>query len=164
MTRIFMDTEFIEDGHTIELVSIALVSDAGGTYYAVSSEFDPERASARVHEHALPRLPTPEALPRKRRGQIRDDIIGFVTALPKPWEFWAYFADYDWVVFCQLFGRMVDLPTGFPMFCLDLKQEMERCHIRREDLPKNEHEHDALADAAWVRRALEVIEERVAMP
>jgi len=40
-------------------------------------------------------------------------------------QFYAYYADYDWVVFCWLFGRMIDLPTGFPMYCNDLKQLMD---------------------------------------
>ncbi len=37
-------------------------------------------------------------------------------------EFWAYYADYDWVVLCQLFGTMMDLPAHWPMFCMDIKQ------------------------------------------
>lgn len=40
-------------------------------------------------------------------------------------EFYAYYADYDWVVFCWLFGKMIDLPKGFPMYCKDLKQMMD---------------------------------------
>jgi len=40
--------------------------------------------------------------------------------------FKAYFADYDWVLFCTIFGTMMDLPKGFPMYCVDLKQEMDR--------------------------------------
>jgi hypothetical protein len=40
-------------------------------------------------------------------------------------EFYAYYADYDWVVFCSLFGRMIDLPPGFPMYCRDLKQLLD---------------------------------------
>jgi len=43
-----------------------------------------------------------------------------------PIEFYAYYADYDWVVFCQLFGTMNDLPKGFPVYCIDLKQELDR--------------------------------------
>ncbi len=39
--------------------------------------------------------------------------------------FYAYYADYDWVAFCWLFGKMIDLPKGFPMYCIDLKQEMD---------------------------------------
>lgn len=45
-------------------------------------------------------------------------------------EFYAYFADYDWVVFCSLFGRMVDLPNGFPMYCKDLKQMLDEKAMR----------------------------------
>lgn len=40
-------------------------------------------------------------------------------------EFYAYYADYDWVLFCSLFGRMIDLPKGFPMYCIDLKQTLD---------------------------------------
>lgn len=40
-------------------------------------------------------------------------------------EFYGYYADYDWVVFCWLFGRMIDLPRGFPMYCRDLKQMLD---------------------------------------
>jgi hypothetical protein len=42
-----------------------------------------------------------------------------------PPEFYAYYADYDWVCFCWLFGKVVDLPTGFPMYCKDLKQMLD---------------------------------------
>jgi len=34
-------------------------------------------------------------------------------------------SDYDWVLFCSLFGRMIDLPKGFPMYCIDLKQTLD---------------------------------------
>jgi len=43
----------------------------------------------------------------------------------EPIEFYAYYADYDWVVFCWLFGKMIDLPKGFPMYCRDLKQMLD---------------------------------------
>lgn len=42
-----------------------------------------------------------------------------------PIEFYAYYADYDWTVFCWLFGRMIDLPPDFPMYCIDLKQILD---------------------------------------
>lgn len=40
-------------------------------------------------------------------------------------EFYGYNSDYDWVVFCWLFGKMIDLPNGFPKYCVDLKQELD---------------------------------------
>jgi inhibitor of KinA sporulation pathway (predicted exonuclease) len=74
-------------------------------------------------------------------------------------EFYAYYADYDWVVFCSLFGRMIDLPEGFPMYCIDLKQSFDETMQRlglngknvktRSDYPKQENEHNALDDAKW---------------
>lgn len=76
-------------------------------------------------------------------------------------KFYAYFADYDWVVFCSIFGRMIDLPTskGFPMYCNDLKQLMEdKARQRRTtsemikkkpSYPVQNNEHDALEDAKW---------------
>lgn len=71
-------------------------------------------------------------------------------------EFYGYYADYDWVLFCSLFGRMIDLPKGFPMYCKDLKQYFDdRQYMEKYDLkkqpnyPKQQNEHNALADAKW---------------
>jgi len=150
MTRWFLDTEFDENGKTIELISIALVSEDGREYYAESSEFDPNACNDWVKANVLPQLTGP----RKTRAQIAEDIRHLLLNGDgrKP-EVWAYFADYDWVALCQLFGRMVDLPNGFPMFCLDLKQSMHLNAIGKEQLPKQTAgEHNALADARWNRR------------
>lgn len=40
MTDIYYDCEFVEDGHTIDLVSIGMVADDGREYYAVSPQFN----------------------------------------------------------------------------------------------------------------------------
>jgi hypothetical protein len=40
-------------------------------------------------------------------------------------EFYGYYCDYDWVVFCWIFGKMNNLPKGFPMYCRDLKQTLD---------------------------------------
>lgn len=37
MTRYFYDTEFLEDGRTIDLISIGIVADDGREYYAVNA-------------------------------------------------------------------------------------------------------------------------------
>ena len=55
------------------------------------------------------------------RCSIND--VGEVKSKP---QFYGYYSDYDWVVFCWLFGKMIDLPKGFPMFAFDLKQELDR--------------------------------------
>lgn len=89
-------------------------------------------------------------------------------------EFYAYYADYDWVVFCSLFGTMMQLPNGFPMYCRDLKQsfdemvenidlfkkemnDTERSKFIKEHAkyPKQKNEHNALADAKWNKELYE---------
>lgn len=71
-------------------------------------------------------------------------------------EFYAYYADYDWVIFCRLFGRMIDLPEGFPMWCIDLKQMMWERGLdknwKQSVCPDPEGEHNALVDAEWNKK------------
>lgn len=155
MTRWFLDTEFHEDGRTIDLISVGLVSDRGDRYYAVSNEFDEARCSDWVKANVLPHLPP--RLVWKPRSQIAAEIRMLLLRDGKP-EVWAYFADYDWVALCQLYGRMIDLPTGFPFYCLDLKQLMRHTGVEKSDLPaQSGAEHDALADATWNMQAYDWI-------
>lgn len=70
-----------------------------------------------------------------------------------PVEFYGYYADYDWVVICWLFGRMIDMPKGFPFYCKDLKQMLDESNLGnnwlQDNCPQSEDEHNALADAKW---------------
>ena len=51
--RYFYDTEFIDDGRTIELISIGVAAEDGREYYAVSTEFDPRaRRQLGAHQRA----------------------------------------------------------------------------------------------------------------
>lgn len=146
--RWFVDTEFHEDGLRIELISIALVSEDGREYYAHSSEYDATACSDWVKLNVLPLL---ARMPRLPRRVIAADIRRLVG--PDP-EFWADFASYDWVALCQLYGTMMDLPQGWPMFCRDLRQLMESAGVRSVQLPQqHETAHNALHDARWLRQA-----------
>lgn len=149
--REFLDTEFDEDGKTIELISIALVAEDGREFYACSTEVDLTRVSPWVRDNVLPHLP-PVGDPRwMPRAQIRDGVRRHIeTSLTKP-EFWAYYADYDWVAFCQLFGRMIDLPKGWPMFCRDLKQLSVDVGSPRHPAQDGQA-HNALEDARWNKK------------
>lgn len=143
--RIWFDTEFVEDGSTIDLISIGLVNEAGETYYAECEEADLSRADDWVKSNVLVHLTGR----KKPRAVIAQEIVAFVG--PKP-EFWAYYADYDWVALCQLFGRMIDLPDGWPMFCRDVQQVVSA--LGDPKLPEQAGgEHHALSDAAWTRTA-----------
>ena len=146
--KVFIDTEFIEAGncHPLELLSVGIICEDGREFYAVNDEADLIHANDWVKANVLPHL----GLPRMNRLEIRDRIQQFVGA-GKP-EFWGYYADYDWVVFCQLFGTMIDLPKGWPMYCRDIKQLCDS--LGNPELPKqNSMEHNALNDAQWNLKA-----------
>ena len=123
----------------------------------------------------------------KTNKQIAKEIKHFVANRPiesnkeqwildydtKDVQFYGYYADYDWVVFCWLFGKMINLPKGFPMYCVDLKQTLDDyadinyCIAKNlsvinssfedklnelkshKNYPKQTNEHNALADARW---------------
>lgn len=143
MNRIFFDTEFIEDGNTIDLISIGMVKENGEELYLVSSEFDESKADSWVVDNVISKLDVDQRYPNY---QIRDKVLEFIGA-DKP-EFWAYYADYDWVVFCRLFGRMMDLPNHFPKYCNDIKQLTRNLKFDTHTI-QQENEHNALDDAKW---------------
>lgn len=185
--------------HFIDLISIGIVAEDGRTYYAISTEFSPKDADAWVRENVLTHLPdrwprpvfdggSPSAWSRRLLWKSNQEIVADIRAFfgYKPvWadygsdefstdtdiQIYAYYADYDWVLFCSLFGRMIDLPEGMPMYCRDLKQMLDEAYMHQanrypgksrleawlEDVkklptfPTQTNEHDALADALWNR-------------
>lgn len=150
--RYFLDTEFIDDGVTIDLISIAVVADDGRTFYAECIECDLSRASDWVKENVIPHL-TGE---RRSREFIARALIDFMHGEP---EIWAYYASYDFVALCQLYGRMMDLPVGWPKYIRDLKVLSESTGI---SLPRQlGTTHNALADALWVHNAWYVLHDQL---
>ncbi|UQX87229.1 polyadenylate-specific 3'-exoribonuclease AS [Jatrophihabitans telluris] len=144
--RFFYDCEFIEDGRTIELVSIGAVAEDGREFYAVSTEFDESRAIPWVRKHVLSQLPSPADRAWRSRGQIRDDLLAFLTEPGEPIELWAWLAGYDHVVLAQLWGDMRALPRQIPRFTHELRQHWELAGSP-ELPPAPADAHDALADA-----------------
>ena len=170
-TRYWLDTEFIEDGRTIDLISIGVVCEDGREFYAESTDINLNAANEWVQENVLPHLWHRQVDKREPNLWVRDggtggflsrqniarDLVRWVAQGEGEPEFWAYYADYDWVVLCQLFGRMIDLPDGWPMLCLDIKQEAVR--FGNPTLPEQTStEHHALADARWNREAWEFLQ------
>ncbi|MFN7930315.1 MAG: 3'-5' exoribonuclease [Blastocatellia bacterium] len=170
--RYWYDTEFIEDGHTIDLISIGMVAEDGREYYAVSSDFSRVRMLQNqwLVDNVVPHLPARKVDQNrgwdwanfqedfasglwKRRPQIKLDLLEFCDRRQygKP-EFWGYFSAYDHVALCQLFGTMMDLPREWPMYTRDIEQL--RDSLGNPALPAQpKNAHDALADARWTRDA-----------
>jgi hypothetical protein len=162
--RYFYDTEFIEDGKTIDLISIGIVAEDGRELYCESNEIDLSAANDWVKENVITHLWSKQRDKTEfnrwslevnhwgglfSRKEIAREIIRFCNQEQhgKP-EFWAYYADYDHVALCQLFGTMIDLPKGWPMYTRDIKQLCDELGNPR--LPEQgKNEHNALEDARW---------------
>jgi hypothetical protein len=174
--RVYYDTEFLEDGRTIELISIGMVAEDGRELYAVNEEIGTGPLHDRIcknqwlMENVIPSLPLSTSggklghgslsASRGYRGffhlaldgntvmprrMIRNAVRDFLQATPDV-ELWAWYAAYDHVALAQLFGRMLDLPDGVPMWTNDLRQESHR--LGNRDLPERaDGAHNALADA-----------------
>ncbi|WP_329141004.1 3'-5' exoribonuclease domain-containing protein [Streptomyces sp. NBC_00670] len=177
MTRIFYDTEFLEDGRTIDLISIGMVTEDGRELYAVNEEISADPLNGRICNHqwlmenVVPHLPLHTTGGRKGHGRlsdtgayrgffnldmtsnvvmprrmIRNAVRDFIAAAGPDVELWAWYGAYDHVALAQLFGRMISLPDGIPMWTNDLRQECQRLgNPRMPEQPDGEH--NALADA-----------------
>ena len=153
MSKFFLDTEFIEDGKTIDLLTIAIVKETGEEFYMANTQCDLNKANPWVLENVFGQI---GVVKWQLREHIRDAVLKFVGQ-DKP-EIWSYYADYDWVAVCQLFGRMIDLPKGWPMYCRDLKQTLDERNLRVPFEPVIAH--NALSDARWLRDAYNWLESK----
>lgn len=165
--RINYDTEFLEDGRTIGLISIALVADDGREYYAVNA--DMPQIEIALHDwlmaNVVPSLPVIDRDLAKYAGfdnplgldldsplikphrVIAEEVSRFIFKTPDS-ELWAWYGAYDHVVLSQLWGRMIDHPSWVPMWTNDLKTEWLR--LGKPEMPEQaEGEHNALQDARY---------------
>jgi hypothetical protein len=147
--RYFYDCEFIEDGRTVDLVSIGVVDEFGREFYAVSTQFDDSKAVPWVRRNVLDKLPSPADPAWRSRERIRDDLYEFlvepVRGRDEKLELWAWYAAYDHVVLAQLWGAMPALPREIPRFTKDLRQLWDDRGC--PPLPGAQGRHDALVDA-----------------
>lgn len=157
--RYWYDCEFIEDSHTIDLISIGIVAEDGRELYLESADFDRGKANQWVREHVLPQLKGGEC--RWPLRSIRVTLLDFfdIEDYGKP-ELWGWCAGYDWVAFCQLFGTMMDLPDGYPHYVRDIQQVLDEYTISDDLLPQPEEQaHNALTDARQIKKIWELLKE-----
>ena len=85
-------------------------------------------------------------------------------------KLYGYYSAYDHVALSWIFGKMIDLPKGFPMYTIDLKQVSDEVYNKKKeeylsdggknfitklsyhlDYPKQTNYHNALSDAIFVK-------------
>jgi len=182
--KIFYDAEFFENGETIKLISLGMVREDGKELYLINSNLVVLREAYKndwIRKNVIRHLPAlvwpgddpedPEQLnwncahpdfkkiffPHGQFG-IKEQVKNFIRDTPNP-ELWAWYGAYDHVVYAQLFGRMIDLPAGFPMFTHELKQlvDTDPGFILPEQAVGA---HNALADARWDKEVYDAFQAR----
>jgi hypothetical protein len=146
----FFDTEFFEDGTQIHPISFGMVSEDRRELYMEFRHGHLHHISDWVKENVIVHLEW-ENKDRLLPPEGADRLLEFVGDDPNP-VFWAYFADYDWIFLCQMFGTMMDLPKNFPKFAMDIQQywvHLGKPHKSRTRPKKPDNQHNALADAKW---------------
>jgi len=169
--RVWYDTEFLElgAGSPLHRISIGMVREDDAELYLVDRHAPWDRIYNHpwLREHVLPHLP----MRRVAYGVWKidhdhpdaDRVMGSVTEMREaireflepvaPVELWAWYGAYDHVVLAQTFGAMIDLPPCIPMWTNDVRQETQL--VGNPELPPQDKsaEHNALADARWLRDA-----------
>lgn len=182
--RYFYDTEFVEDGRTIDLISIGIVAEDGREYYAVN---DAVGYGGKLHkdicrhkwlcENVIPHLPlagsgrvnrhdsgyewyfsldTSSVLVKPTRviaNEVRDFLIGRNELV----ELWGYYCAYDHIVLAQLFGSMMRMPKGIPMWTNDVQQIVAETGLEASLPAQKGTAHNALDDARWTKEAWEYL-------
>jgi hypothetical protein len=168
LTEIYYDTEFIDNGKTVRLISIGMVREDGKEYYAINEDPNVVIAASRVpwlRVNVMPYLPliyrdSEDFIPQwdtgkpdfqnvKTKDRIALDIADFIREVPDP-RLWGWFSAYDHLVLSQLYGRMLDMPNGIPQRTNDLAQEAERLKVTLPGMP-GIRRHNALEDAREVK-------------
>jgi 3'-5' exoribonuclease-like protein len=160
----FKDFEFNEDGRVIEPISLGMVCEDGRELY-MEFQFDEDKVRETnpwVRDNVLPLL----TWPKNKRVDFEEariqlyNFIGSDRHTEVSPIFWGYFCDYDWVCFCRIYGKMVDLPSHFPKYCMDLQQYYKQLGSPSGvKPPKAKSEHNSLVDARWNRQFYRSLEQ-----
>lgn len=175
--KIFMDTEFTGLHQGTTLISIGIVTEDGRQFYAELNDYDGSQVDNWIYNNVIKNLSyntyrtqtllpkTPASIANKygMKGN-KKQVAEALTAFLSPYEtvqVWSDCLAYDWVLFCELFGGAMKLPSNIgyiPMdICTFMWYEGIDPDINREefvtdyitDEPHNKH--NALWDAKVIK-------------
>jgi hypothetical protein len=181
--NVFYDCEFLEDGKTVDLISIGMVDDQGASLYLINADADYRRIAK--HEWLcknvapyVPRIHGDRRLSVGRRNPLALDFSDpafnshseitrkvqdflWYRENDQETQLWAWYGAYDHVAYAQLWGPMTELPKDppLPMYTNELKQHHR--YAGKPPLPVQVNAHNALADALWNRDVWESCEEAI---
>ncbi len=151
--RYFYDCEFEETSSGIKLISIGIVDENKRSLYLINKDYDwNNNQNEWLNQNVKPYILNANDKFKFSYNEFKQLIIDFIQSNENDdIRLYGYYSAYDHVVLCQIFGRMIDLPKGMPMFTYDLKQYLELFKINKDNFIElnQENEHSAIDDAIW---------------
>jgi len=165
--RIFYDFEFDESpDFGIIPISIGMIDEDGNELILVNNEFDWSECSNKwLFKNVKPYIDEMPDYLKVSKETIKNKVLEFIKPSPtKEIKLYGYYSAYDHVCLCQLFGKMINLPKGLPMYTIDLKQYMDYFNVTKGDLgiTENNDEHNALSDAKWNKQLFDALKNKFA--
>lgn len=172
-SQIFLDTEFTGRHQQTTLISLALVSEDGRSFYAEFTDYNKEQVDDWLEQNVLKHLHLKDGhrdhdgLAHSVCGSrevVREALQEFLARFESV-RIWGDHLSYDWVLFCELFGGNRYLPEYIDPVPLDfatllqhhgLNTGLDRYDYAKDisdDEPSGHHlqKHNALYDALILR-------------
>ncbi len=145
--KIWFDTEFLDLGDRVELLSLGAVNEHGQPFYAERGECPIHLANDWVQTNVIPHLTGP-VMSQERLCREFAAWVG-----PKP-EFWAYYATYDAMLLFKLYGGFMQFPWNQVVHDVST---LAMFHGVKTQPMQTTPEHHALNDALWNKELHEYI-------
>ena len=182
MKKVFFDTEFTGLHQNTSLISIGCISDEGHTFYATLKDYSYEGIDEWIVDNVLANLLYTEddrdfgviddTDANGRRSQryygittpkCKDLLLKWLQRSGDDIVMWSDCLAYDWVLFCQLFGGAMEVPSFINYIPRDICTLFEVKGVdpdisRVEFAGIKEIRHNALADAILIKACYEKLE------
>lgn len=172
--NLYFDTEFTGLHKNTTLISIGIISDNNKTFYAELTDYDKSQVDDWIKTNVISNLLFEDEKKNivisddEKKYQIKGDSKFLKTHLTE-WlskfsevEIWSDCLSYDWVLFCDIFGTVFDIPKNVYYIPFDISTlfKLKRIDpdISREEFTgtnDNKNKHNALFDAKVIKKCYE---------
>ena len=162
-TNIFFDTEFTGLHQRTTLISLAAVAETGERFYEELADFDRNQVDDWINTNVISNLYKAYPL---NIDQLRKSLEKWLESFGKPIMMWGDCCAYDWVLFCEIWGGAMNIPSYIHYIPVDFASFLKACDqdpdVEREEFSgvKDHREwatigrhmkHNALWDAEILR-------------
>ena len=186
--KLFLDTEFTGLHQKTTLISLGIISEDNRTFYAEFNDYDQSQMEPWIQEHVIANLLFPPP-PKGQDEHYRKSRFSPIIPLTKAWnielrecaplivaelkgwlqqydfgrvEMWSDCLAYDWVLFNELWGGALEVPSVISYIPFDICTYFKIMGIdpdtNREEfarMTEGNQKHNALWDAQVIKGCYE---------